>query len=652
MASRNKRIKRRGNRRRRGDLHGLRTYYGPQAYQRQMQDSGLVFVPSVQLPPLTLSILQLMMRGGIQGNRSIDDAIGRHFSNEKATFGHLASFFQLFDFKRRKADVQIGLSVIVGFVLTLQAVFGTHGAFKMWNMIFDFVLSGAKVSYSTSEPVASLTLYSDADDFDEGWDVHFPAWPELTAQTMREFRRMDEVHTYQVHAAQGSEYHKDVARMLAQVTDGQAFTSRYNVGSIPRGGYALVQDPSRHVLADQGWAVRGMLDGILGDLIDSNRATINAATALQESQGGNAVPMGMALEQYAKGLLLQPPKTYPIVGGSLEQLDHLHPSQEFDVPRTATVGGRTVAYRHSGLDLPAQLGTRILAPFGGEVVRTFDEWNEAEHGNSPKYSRGNWARVHTAMPGGARLVTDYMHMHDVGVSTGDKISAGGPLGSVGSTGNSTGPHLHIEARYELPGAHGRPDQSFLLDPTILLEQGVVAAAKAAGAPVLPDAPVLGGALWALQTLTDPSSAMPVAYGGVLDVLGDWLRPAFDKADEWVTDIAEEVRDWVGPDDFDAARDAVVKTTSKVLDFAEGPGAPLVKSIFSLAGLGQYSDDAVRVLNRAWDAGERSNYGSSADMFEGAMRQLVEELKRSGVADDKISDVIGKIRASGLGALLS
>jgi murein DD-endopeptidase MepM/ murein hydrolase activator NlpD len=86
---------------------------------------------------------------------------------------------------------------------------------------------------------------------------------------------------------------------------------------------------------------------------------------------------------------------------------------------------------HSGVDIPAALGTPILAAADGRVSTA------GQHG-------GYGLLVTLEHKGG--LETRYAHMSAVRVSSGQRIKKGQVIGFVGSTGDSTGPHLHYETR--------------------------------------------------------------------------------------------------------------------------------------------------------------------------------------------------------------
>lgn len=84
---------------------------------------------------------------------------------------------------------------------------------------------------------------------------------------------------------------------------------------------------------------------------------------------------------------------------------------------------------HTGLDFPADVGTAIVAAAGGVVVT--EEYHPA-YGNTVEVDHGN------------RLVTRYAHASRVLVKKGDLIKRGQKIAEVGTTGRSTGPHLHFE----------------------------------------------------------------------------------------------------------------------------------------------------------------------------------------------------------------
>ncbi len=86
---------------------------------------------------------------------------------------------------------------------------------------------------------------------------------------------------------------------------------------------------------------------------------------------------------------------------------------------------------HQGIDLAAPTGTPIYAAQSGSVIRS--GWGGG-YGN------------HVVVNHGGGFATLYGHMSRIGTSTGSKVSRGEVIGYVGSTGNSTGPHLHFETR--------------------------------------------------------------------------------------------------------------------------------------------------------------------------------------------------------------
>lgn len=98
---------------------------------------------------------------------------------------------------------------------------------------------------------------------------------------------------------------------------------------------------------------------------------------------------------------------------------------------------------HGGTDFAAGDGTAILAAADGVVVLTgyIGGW-------------GNLIVIEHTVDGG-RVATAYAHMWDHGtyVVQGQTVTAGDHIGDVGSSGKSTGPHLHFEVR---PGGWGQP----------------------------------------------------------------------------------------------------------------------------------------------------------------------------------------------------
>jgi len=103
-------------------------------------------------------------------------------------------------------------------------------------------------------------------------------------------------------------------------------------------------------------------------------------------------------------------------------------TSEFGAPR----GNRT----HQGIDIANSTGTPIYATANGKVIATG--------------SRGNYGKTimiyHGTDQDGKTYVTLYAHLNTINVSPGESVSQGETIGLMGSTGYSTGPHLHYEVR--------------------------------------------------------------------------------------------------------------------------------------------------------------------------------------------------------------
>lgn len=98
-------------------------------------------------------------------------------------------------------------------------------------------------------------------------------------------------------------------------------------------------------------------------------------------------------------------------------------------PRTHPITGE---YRnHGGTDIGASYGSAIYAADSGTVVRSADGWN------------GGWGN-YVMIDHGNGMQTLYAHMSSRAVSVGQTVSRGQTIGYVGSTGMSTGAHLHFE----------------------------------------------------------------------------------------------------------------------------------------------------------------------------------------------------------------
>lgn len=184
-----------------------------------------------------------------------------------------------------------------------------------------------------------------------------------------------------------------------------------------RAGYARQRDAKQAALAsvhsDEG-KLRDHVDVLQGDLA-AIQAKVRAAqeraaaSAPASSGGGGAAPQPAG----------------PIRGGGT-----------FIWPINGTITSQFCERRsyeacHPGMDIAAPTGTPIRAAASGNVIIAGEE---SGYGN------------YTCIQHTASLSSCYGHQSSIGVSVGQHVTQGQVIGAVGTTGHSTGPHLHFEAR--------------------------------------------------------------------------------------------------------------------------------------------------------------------------------------------------------------
>ena len=160
--------------------------------------------------------------------------------------------------------------------------------------------------------------------------------------------------------------------------------------------------------------------------IDANAAALEKAKEVeriqQEQAGNNYIPSTGGNVVSGNGYF-----THPCPGMSYQ-------SSYFGEIRPYEVGG------HKGHDYAAAVGTPTYAAAAGTVVIA-----------GFSYSAGNWVVINH----GNGLVTKYMHHSALAVRAGQYVEKGQQIGYVGSTGQSTGPHLHFQV--ELNNVPVNPD---------------------------------------------------------------------------------------------------------------------------------------------------------------------------------------------------
>jgi peptidoglycan hydrolase-like protein with peptidoglycan-binding domain len=176
----------------------------------------------------------------------------------------------------------------------------------------------------------------------------------------------------------------------------------------------------QYILARRGYPP-GAIDAVFGPMTDTALRNFQRAFGLLvDGLAGPATISALRRGSASRG-------TTPVANGPVRLLRPV-PGPIGDRFGARRRGGRT----HTGIDFPVQAGTQVGA--AGVGVTEFAGWNSGGYGNLVviRHRLG--------------YTTWYAHLSTITTWVGEEVTGGTRIGYVGSTGHSTGPHLHFELR--------------------------------------------------------------------------------------------------------------------------------------------------------------------------------------------------------------
>lgn len=168
-----------------------------------------------------------------------------------------------------------------------------------------------------------------------------------------------------------------------------------------------------------------------------NKAEEQNGEKIENQNVGNEENVNTAQEGI--GGATEKQEAQPVLSEEEQEIQTIKNTASFIKPIEGTISSKfglrnpttaTVPKNHTGTDIAANTGTKIKAATDGEVVLAS---SEGDYGNHLKIQIGQVSII-------------YAHCNKLYVKQGDKITQGQEIAEVGSTGNSTGPHLHFEIR--------------------------------------------------------------------------------------------------------------------------------------------------------------------------------------------------------------
>ena len=205
-------------------------------------------------------------------------------------------------------------------------------------------------------------------------------------------------------------------------------------GAVTAANPALISASGNDVHVNQASAMGGETGVFSTSLLNQREVAVSRDSerqALQDSADKELAPANEDQAAETNAELKSLGRAAEAKAGEIPKNSWHLPTENYRVTaRFGQAGGRWTS-NHTGLDFAAPSGTPIFAMAAGVVTET--GWAGA-YGN----------RTIQTLADGTELY--YCHQTSIGVRVGQQVLGGQTIGAVGSTGNSTGPHVHVEVR--------------------------------------------------------------------------------------------------------------------------------------------------------------------------------------------------------------
>ncbi|OON71658.1 M23 family metallopeptidase [Streptomyces tsukubensis] len=170
-------------------------------------------------------------------------------------------------------------------------------------------------------------------------------------------------------------------------------------------------------------------------------AVLGAGAAVAADSGAHTAALGVPTSSVQSSVQKQ-------AGAQAKAADHakqtaaktsaswIDPVKHYSLSAGFGLGGNMWSHKHSGQDFAVPTGTKVMAAHSGTVVKTGGNGagDGPAYGNAVviKHSNGKFSQ--------------YAHLSKIDVKVGQHVNTGQDIAKSGSTGNSSGPHLHFEVR--------------------------------------------------------------------------------------------------------------------------------------------------------------------------------------------------------------